>query len=113
MYPANYFGLFPPFPREDKVFIAMSFDQRFEDRWTRVIGPAIRNIRVNDVPLEPHRVDIRQISDSILTEILAGITNHRAIFADVTSLGSIDGRPLRNGNVMYEVGLAHALRLPE
>jgi len=74
MYPANYFVLFPPFPRENKVFIAMSFDQRFEDRWTRVIGPAIRNIRVNDVPLEPHRVDIRQVSDSILTEILAGIT---------------------------------------
>lgn len=91
----------------------MSFDSRFDTRWNQVIIPAIQAVRINDVPLQPHRVDARRISDSILTEILGGITNDRVIFADVTSLRQLDSRPMRNGNVMYEIGLAHAVRLPE
>jgi hypothetical protein len=113
MYPANLFGLFPPFPREEKVFVAMSFDPRFDNRWRDVIAPAIRHVAVNGTPLEPVRVDMRRVSDSILTEILTGITNSRLIFADVTTIGVLDGRPVRNGNVLYEVGIAHAVRLPE
>jgi len=113
MFPRNYFGLFPPFPRENKVFVAMSFDDRFQSRWENVISPAIRNVAVNDTSLEPHRIDTRRIGDSILTEILGGITNDRLIFADITTLGHVDGRPIRNGNVMYEIGLAHSVRLPE
>src|SRR5262249_31767470 len=33
--------------------------------------------------------------------------------ADITSLGELDEAVVRNGNVMYEVGLANAVRLPE
>jgi len=114
MFPRNYFGLFPPFPREDRVFVAMSFDERFQTRWENVIAPSIRDVEINDVPLEPHRLDTRQIGDSILTEILGGITNDRLILADVTTMGyDVDERPIRNGNVMYEIGLAHSVRLPE
>lgn len=113
MYPANYFGLFPPFPRQDTVFVAMSFDPRFDQRWSVVIEPGIRNVQVNGKNLEPVRVDARRISDSILTEILSGISSSRLFLADVTTLGRMDGRPIRNGNVMYEVGIAHAVRLPE
>ncbi len=53
------------------------------------------------------------MGDSILTEILTGIGTAQVVFADITSVGELDGRPIRNGNVMYEVGLAHATRLPE
>ena len=113
MYPANYFGLFPPFPREDTVFVAMSFDDRFNTRWSEVIDPGIRSVQVNGKPLEPVRVDARQISESILTEILSGITNCRLFLADVTTLAHVEGRPVRNANVMYEVGIAHSVRLPE
>lgn len=113
MYPNYYFGLFPPFPREDKVFVAMSFDPQFRSRWERVIEPAVRGVSVGGRSLEPHRVDARMISDSILADILGGISNDRVVIADVTKMGSINGRAVRNGNVMYEVGLAHAIRLPE
>lgn len=115
MFPRNYFGLFPPFPRNNKVFVAMSFDDRFKSRWENVISPAIKSVAVNDVPLEPQRVDARTIGDSILTDILSGITNSRLIFVDVTSIGHVndDKVAVRNGNVMYEVGLAHSVRLPE
>lgn len=91
----------------------MSFDEKFMPRWTSVIEPAIRAVGRNDHRLEPNRVDARTNSDSILTEILGGITNDRLIFADVTTIDKIDQRAIRNANVMYEIGMAHAVRLPE
>jgi hypothetical protein len=113
MYPSHFFGLFPPFPREDNVFVAMSFASRFDQRWNEVIAPAIHRVLRNEVPLEPLRVDSRKVSDSILTEILDGISKSRLVLADITTVGKLDGTPIRNGNVMYEVGIAHAVRLPE
>ena len=122
MYPAEYFSLFPPFPREDRIFVAMDFGERFRSRWERVIRPAVDAVRVNNVPQSAHRVDARSIGDSILTEILKGITSSRLIVADVTAIEGVERRrstgetehvALRNANVMYEVGLAHAARLPE
>jgi hypothetical protein len=111
MYPNQYFSLFPPFRRDDKIFVAMSFDSQFTPRWERVIKPAIEEIKKDGVPLQAHRVDASTIGDSILTQILGGIGNDLAVFADVTSLTNLNG--IRNGNVMYEVGIAHAVRLPE
>ena len=113
MYPHNYFSLFPPFPRENKVFVAMSFDSRFDGRWEKVIGPAIKSVNVDGVPLEPHCVDTSRISDSILSEILEGISTSQLIFADLTTIGFLGRKPIRNGNVMYEIGMAQACRLPE
>lgn len=113
MFPSNYSNLFPPVPRENRVFVAMSFDPMFDKRWENVINPAIKQVERNNLSLEPNRVDIRRVSDSILTEILTGISRSLVILADVTSLGKIGNRPVRNANVMYEVGLAHAIRLPE
>ncbi len=112
VYPANLFNLFPPFPHEDKVFVAMSFAPQFQSRWENVIAPAIR-----DVGFEPFRVDLRKISDSILTDITRSIANHRLVFGDISVMFVHEEGdwkyPVRNPNVMYEVGLAHSVRLPE
>jgi hypothetical protein len=113
MYPAHYASLFPAFPRDDRVFVAMSFADAFTARWERVLIPAIGRLRIDGRPVQPFRVDTRTISSSVLTEILDGISAARLVLADISSIGASDGRPVRNGNVMYEVGLAHALRLPE
>ncbi len=113
MYPLHFFSLFPPFPRTNKIFIAMSFQAGFEGRWQNVIAPAIRRIGIDGRRLEPSRVDVRQVSDSILTDILTGLSESLLVFADVSALNDDVGNPIRNANVMYEVGLAHAIRLPE
>lgn len=113
MYPNQYFGLFPPFPRNNRVFVGMSFDEQFHGRWENVLVPAINRVDVNGDLLEPHRVNTRRISDSILTEILDGISNDQLVIADVTAIDWNDDKPIRNGNVMYEVGIAHAIQLPE
>lgn len=112
MYPAHFFSLFPPFPRRDKVFVAMSFAPQFTHRWEKVIEPAFKRFTFKNKPLQAIRVDKRRISDSILTEILQGIRESRIIFADITSLGNLNGRVMRNENVFYEVGMAQATRLP-
>lgn len=113
MYPTNFFSLVPPFPRGHRVFVAMSFDTRFDQHWKEVLEPALSAVTVDGINLQPYRVNAGHVSDSILTEILDGISSARLIVADITSIGTLDGRPLRNANVMYEVGLAHAVRLPE
>lgn len=113
MYPNRYFALFPPFPRRNAVFVAMSFDPAFNARWETVIVPAITSERVNGIALEPHRVDTKRLGDSIVTEILDGVANDQLVIADVTATDWIGERAIRNGNVMYEVGLAHAARLPQ
>lgn len=113
MYPADYLALYPAFPRDDTVFVAMSFDPRLDARWQNVIAPAIRNVQRSGKRLEPLRVDARKISGSVLTEILSGISRARAVFADITALDELNKRHIRNANVMYEVGLAHACRLAE
>lgn len=113
MYPHNHFSLFPPFPRANKVFVAMSFESRFDDRWKNVIAPAIASVSVDGKLLEPHRVDTSRIGNSILSEILTGISTCRLIVAELTTMGFLDKKPIRNGNVMYEIGIAQARRLPE
>ena len=113
MYPNTYLSLFPPFPRDNRVFVAMSFHPRFDARWQDVLVPAVRRVTVGGSALDPHRVDLRKASDSVLTEILEGISRCRFFLADITVIGELDGRPVRNANVLYEVGLAHATRLPE
>jgi hypothetical protein len=102
MYPAHGLQLFPPFPRNDRVFVAISFDPRLEQRWEQVIAAGIQ-----DAGLEPFRVNIPKTSGSIPAEIIQGISQARLVLGDVTALDGI-----RNGNVMYEIGIAHTCRLP-
>ena len=81
MHPNHFLELFPAFPRNDRVFVAMSFADEFRDRWEHVIKPGIRAVQVDGRPLEPFRVDARQVGDSILTEILDGISAARLVLA--------------------------------
>jgi hypothetical protein len=78
-----------------------------------VLEPALKRIRLNDVALTPFRVDLSKASDAILTEILRAISESAVIVADITATGILNNRPVRNANVLYEVGIAHAVRRPE
>lgn len=91
----------------------MSFAPEFTPRWKTVLQPALRRISVNSVPLSPFRVDLSKASDAILTEILEAISDSAVVVADVTALGTLGDRAVRNANVLYEVGIAHACRRPE
>jgi hypothetical protein len=118
MYPAEILNLFPPFAHTDQVFVAMSFDKRFDSAWNRVFTPAVAALSVNRTPLSAFRVNLSRKSDSIITEVVQAIAQCRLILADISTAGWYRRglrrmRPIRNSNVMYELGIAHASRLPE
>lgn len=75
MYPAELLNLFPPFPKTNMVFVAMSFDSNFNSRWTRVLFPAVSDVETNDKEkLFAHRVDLANKNDSLITEIVKNIS---------------------------------------
>jgi len=115
MHPNVFLKTFWRMELKPQVFVAMSFSERYQKRFDDVIAPAISTIAVGGVPLEPHRVDLSKTGDSILTDIMEGIAHSQMVIADVSSVGkdSVTGDPYRNGNVMYEVGIALACRQPQ
>lgn len=112
MHPQTFLKTFWRLELKPTVFVAMSFSPHYQSRFDEVIQPAIRAINIDNSSLVPHRVDISKNGDSILTEISDGIAHSRLILADVSTIGkdSVTGRPYRNANVLYEVGLALACR---
>jgi hypothetical protein len=114
MYPQAFLKTFWRMELRPQVFVAMSFDPKYESRFENVFEPAIRQITVGNVALEPYRVDLSKSGDSILTLIVDGIAHSQMVLADVSATKGLFARkPNRNGNVMYEVGLALACRQPE
>jgi len=105
--------MFPAFPTDGCVFVAMSFDTMFTPRWEQVIAPAISRIEHQCLRLRPHRVDLSRASDAMVSEILRGIGRATLVLADITASADLNGRAVRNANVMYEVGIAHAVRQPQ
>lgn len=98
----------------DQVFVAMAFDKRFDERFEKVIKPAIEAETFSGIALSAYRVDNSRTGDSILTDIIDGIAHSRLVLADVSVIdeGRFTQTPVRNGNVMYEVGVALACRNP-
>jgi len=118
MYPSELLNLFPSYPKTNMVFVAISFDPKFKSRWKEIILPAASKVSVNDEFLFSHRVDLANKNDSLITEIVRNISESRLVIGDVSTVGYLPvngntNKPVRNANVLYEVGLAHACRLPE
>ena len=115
MHPNVFLRTFWQMELRPEIFVAMTFGEDYQARYDDVIAPAIRSVDVGGVSLEPRRVDESKSGDSILTEIMDGIAHSQMVLADVSTIGkdSKSGRAYRNGNVMYEVGIALACRQPQ
>lgn len=113
MHPNTFYASLLNRPKRNEVFVIMSFAPEFESTWTQIIKPAIQV----DANLTPNRVDSSQSGESIVHDILDGIANARLVLGDITCTVMRDRRgktwPQRNGNVMWEVGIAHVARVPD
>lgn len=113
MHPNTFYARHFNQTKRDEVFVIMSFAHEFEARWTDVIEPCIRE----DLKLTPNRVDYNRSGESIIHDILDGIAHARIVIADITCSMMSDRNgtiwPQRNGNVMWELGIAHTMRVPD
>lgn len=116
MHPRVFFDGFWRNDLKPEVFVAMDFRDEHQARWMEIFKPTIEGELIFSEPLRAIRIDIRKSGDSILSEILAGVGHSQLVVADVsvTDRWVENGQPrwARNGNVMYEVGLALACRQP-
>ena len=116
MHPRTFLESFWRNDLRDEVFVAMSFDEKYDQRWHEVFAPAIECKPIVGRSMKANRVDIRQSGDSILTEITNGIAHAQLILADISVTDEYKvgdkRRWHRNENVMYEVGIAIASRQP-
>lgn len=108
MYPRDFFDTYWRTDLRDEVFVAMPFHEEFKLVWTAAVRPAIEVD--SGTGLQAHRVDASILSGSIVTDILDGIAHSRVVLADISVASEGRWRGQRNGNVMYELGLAHAIR---
>lgn len=108
MYPREFFDTYWRPEIRNEVFVAMPFHDEFTPVWKEAIQPAVDH----DVAggLQARRVDATVLSGSIITDILDGIAHSKLVLADVSVAREGKWQGQRNGNVMYEVGLAHAIR---
>jgi len=100
---------------ESYVFVAMSFEDRFNSRFEKIIKPAIEERKIQGRKLSAYRVDLSKSGESILTEISNGIAHCFLFLADVSTVDQLrfSNKPARNPNVLYEVGIALACRTSE
>lgn len=105
MYPRDFFETYWRTDIRNEVFVVMPFNDEFNAVWESAIKPA-----VEDNLLLTKRVDSTVLSGSIITDILDGIAHSKIILADISVMNEGRFAGQRNGNVMYEVGLAHAIR---
>lgn len=113
MHPHTFYSTLFDFAKRDEVFVIISFAPEFDWRWGHVVEPAIRQ----ELGLKAVRVDYNESGESVVYDILDGIAHSRLVLADITCSIMKDRRgqewPQRNGNVMWELGIAHTMRLPD
>lgn len=105
MYPRQFLDSFWSPEFRDAAFVAMSFAEVFTPVYEQMIAPACEV----DNGLKPLRLDLERGGDAIVTQMLDGIAHSRLVIAEISTLRPGD-HTSRNGNVMWEVGVAHAFR---
>ncbi len=111
MYPRVFFDTYWRGSLRKEVFVAMSFAHEFDGIWNDAIRPAVEtDLADSGSSYRAHRVNISKISDSIHREILDGIAHATLVFADISVMETGDWKGQRNGNVMFELGIAQTVR---
>src|SRR4051812_43366777 len=87
-----------PTPARKPCFVIMPFGGWFDQYWEQIYRPAI-----TDAGLEPQRADDVFRPGTIMRDVWLYTRKADLLLADLTS---------RNGNVFYELGLAHAIGKP-
>lgn len=107
MYPKKFWNEFRLVKWPNKIFVGMWFDnENVRKRFDSIIKKAIE-----ENGLEPYLLKDMITGDSIPFDIMEGIIESKLVLFDISPMFISDkGIPIRNPNVMYELGLAHTWR---
>ena len=108
MYPRQFIDSYWSTEIRKRPFIAMSFRDDFLKIFEQLIKPAC----LECFEESPLCVNYNMGGDSIINEILDGIAHCQLFIGEISTMRENDPSS-RNGNVMWEVGIAHAFRQHE
>jgi len=108
MYPKTFFERFWASKQRNELFVCMPFHKSLDSRYNNVYKRAATNAKLDKAT----RVKEDVTSDEIKTKILDGIANSKLILVDLCDdpKTSCEHKSRINGNVLYEAGIAHAMR---
>ncbi|MCM1488400.1 MAG: hypothetical protein NC203_08545 [Firmicutes bacterium] len=87
----------PPITKRNQVFVAMMFSDETDTFYEKAYKPTIHSLNYSAM-----RIDEKEYTGSIISEIKTEITNSIALIADLTG---------NRGGVYYEAGIARGLQL--
>lgn len=111
MYPREFLDAYWRGDLRKEVFVAMPFGGVSARVFHEAIKPAIEEDLDGGCAYSANRVDTAHtISECIHTGILDGIAHATLIFADISVMRQGPWKGQRNGNVMFELGIAQTIR---
>lgn len=110
MYAKFFFERFWEGEQQNKLFVCMPFHDAFDSRFKDVMIPAAKEAGFENAT----RVKEDTEGHVVMDKILDGIANSRMILIDLTDdpKSPCEYSKHVNGNVLYEAGIANAMREP-
>jgi hypothetical protein len=111
MYPKFFFERFWKGDQKNELFVCMPFHDSFDKKFKKTIIPCAKKVGLNSA----ERVKENWEADSITDRIFDGIANSKLLLFDLSDDPKSPCQHSRhvNGNVLYELGIAMAIREPE
>lgn len=110
MYPKFFFERFWEGEQRNELFVCMPFHDAFDLRFVDIIAPAAKETGFDNAI----RVKEDTEGNVVMDKILDGIANSKMILIDLSDDPKSPCTYSKhvNGNVLYEAGIAHAMREP-
>lgn len=105
-----FFERFWASDQRNVLFVCMPFHDAFDSRFNNVVVPAAKEAGFLDAVRVKENIE----ANVIVEKILDGIANSKMVLMDFTDdpkSACVHSRHV-NGNVLYEAGIAHAMREP-
>ncbi|MEW6499751.1 MAG: hypothetical protein AB1589_45905, partial [Cyanobacteriota bacterium] len=111
MYPKYFFEQFWTGDQRNELFVCMPFHDSFDDKFNSVINPSAKKSGFDKAA----RVKEEWKANVITDRIFDGLANSRMLLFDLTDdpKSPCQFSKQVNGNVLYELGIANAIRQPE
>jgi hypothetical protein len=109
MYPKVFFENFWGGEQRNELFVCIPFDESFDKKFE-----IIKDAAIQTGFKDARRTKEDSVANEITSKILDGIANSRMLLFDLSDDPNYSKSKIKvNGNVLYELGIANAMREPD